>query len=111
MRTACSSNRHGGVSYPGGLLTRGAYLGGLLPRGVSYLGDVPCDLSHHAFDVTCMLPPHQLKPTNSAAAYILLAGHVTCKASWDTTLPRTEFLTHTSENITLPQTSFVGGKN
>ena len=25
--------------------------------------------------------------------------------------PWTEFLTHTSENITLPQTSFAGGKN
>ena len=25
--------------------------------------------------------------------------------------PRTEFLTHASENITLPQTSFAGGKN
>ena len=48
-------------------------------------GGVPCDLSHHAFDVTCMLLPHQLRPTNSAAAYILLVGHVTCKACWDTT--------------------------
>ena len=37
----------------------------------------PCDLSHHAFDVTCMLPPHQLRPTNSAAPYIVLVGHVT----------------------------------
>ena len=50
----------------------------------------------------------------------------TCKACWDTTcnacweithLPPppsplwTEFLTHTSENITLPQTSFAGGNN
>ena len=25
--------------------------------------------------------------------------------------PRTEFLTHASENITLPQTSFAGGNN
>ena len=51
--------------------------------GVPALGGeqgVPCDLCHHAFDVTCMLPPHQLRPTNSAAAYILLVGHVTCKA-------------------------------
>ena len=63
---------------------------------------MPCDLSHHAFDVTCMLPPHQLRPTNSAAAYILLVGHVTCKACWDTP-PRTEFLTHACENITFRQ--------
>ena len=52
-----------GVSAPGGCLLQGC----LLPQG-----GVPCDLSHHAFDVTCMLPAHQLRPTNSAAAYILL---------------------------------------
>ena len=41
-----------------------------------------------------------------------------CKACWDTTCihaeiapPRTEFLTHASENITLPQTSFAGDNN
>ena len=40
----------------------------------------------------------------------------TCKACWDTTCNAcwntplwTEFLTHTTENITLPQTSFAGG--
>ena len=33
-----------------------------------------------------------------------------CNACWDTTpLVSTEFLTHASENITLPQTSFAGG--
>ena len=48
---------------------------------------VPRDLPHHVFDVTYMLPPHQLRPTNSAAAYILLVGHVTCKACWDTPPP------------------------
>ena len=35
-----------------------------------------------------------------------------CKACWDTTTPLwTEFLTHATENITLPQTSFAGGNN
>ena len=58
---------------------------------------VPCDLSHHAFDVTCMLLPHQLRPNNGAAAYILLVGHVTCKACWDTP-PYGQ--TDTCENIT-----------
>ena len=57
---------------------------------VSAQGDVPCDLSHHAFDVTCMLPPHQLRHINSAPVYILLPGHVTCKACWDTPLLLTE---------------------
>ena len=32
-----------------------------------------------------------------------------CNACWDTPLPWTEFLTHASENITLPQTSFAAG--
>ena len=110
----------GGVLSPRGvyLLPGGrgvsAWGGGCLPRGVVSAGGgcVSCDLSHHAFDVTCMLPPHQLRLTSSAAAYILLVGHVTCKACWDTHPPLwTEFLTHAYENITLPQTSFAGGKN
>ena len=79
----------GGFSIPGGVLhPRGVlHPGGVLhPRGGSPSGGVPCDLSHHAFDVTCMLPPHQLRHTNCAPAYIL-PGHVTCNASWDTHPP------------------------
>ena len=30
-----------------------------------------CDLSHHAFDVTCMLPPHQLSVSTCSAPYIV----------------------------------------
>ena len=46
---------------------------GVSDRGVVCpQGRVPCDLSHQSFDVTCMLPPHQLRPTNSAVAYIVL---------------------------------------
>ena len=60
-------------------------MGGVCPGwGVSAQGVVPCDLSHHAFDVTFMLPPHQLRPSSSAATYILLVSHVTCKAYWHT---------------------------
>ena len=40
-------------------------------------GGVPCDLSHHAFDVTCILSPHQLRASSYAPAYILVT-HVTC---------------------------------
>ena len=59
--------------------------GACMAGGVSAReGCVPCELSHHAFDVTCMLSPHQLRASNNAAAYILLVGHVTCKACWDT---------------------------
>ena len=64
----------GGHAWQGGMRGRGACVaGGHVWRG----GAWPCDLSHHAFDVTCMLSPHQLRPTNSAAPYIVLVGHVT----------------------------------
>ena len=93
MRTARSLTmvcvRGGGYLTWGGVWPRGC-----LTQGMSDLGGVPYDLSHHAFDVTCMLPPHQLRPTSSAAAYILLVGHVTCKACWDTKPP----LPHCEQN-------------
>ena len=76
---ACPEGPAMGVPAQGGTCLGGTCLGGCLPRGL------PCDLSHHAFDATCMLSHHQLRPTNSAVAYILLVGHVTCKACWDTT--------------------------
>ena len=59
-----------GALHPGGVLcpSRGV----LHPGGFSIQGGVPCDLSHHAFDVTCMLSPNQLRLTNSAAAYIVV---------------------------------------
>ena len=79
----------GGVC-PGGVFPRGGHLPrgwvsarGCLPRGLSAQGiggnrlprgcllGVSCDLSHHAFDVTCMLLPHQLSVSTSAAAYIV----------------------------------------
>ena len=86
--------------------------GGCLPRGVCSWGvpawgvgvpawGVPCDLSHHAFDVTCMLPSHQLRLITSAAAYIVF-GHVTCGACRDTTPspPLVDRMTDTCKNIT-----------
>ena len=33
---------------------------------------VPCDISHHAFDVTCMLSLLQLRLKSNAAAYIVV---------------------------------------
>ena len=79
-----------GFLHPGGFSIHGgdSPSGGVLhPGGSPYRGGVPCDISHHAFNVTCMLPPHQLRHINSAPAYILLPGHVTCKACWDTHPP------------------------
>ena len=87
-----------------------------LPRGVpawevSAWGGMPCDLSHNAFDVTCMLSLHQLRLITSAGAYIVL-GHVTCEACWDTHPPTpVDRTTDTCKNITLPQTTFADGNN
>ena len=60
-----------GVPANGGYLSRGGVTcpGGTCP--VVPAGGVSCDLSHHAFDVTCMLPPNQLSVSTSAAAYIV----------------------------------------
>ena len=56
----------------GGFLPRGYLPGGYLPGGYLPGGEgLSCDLSHHAFDVTCMLPPLQLSVSTSAAAYIV----------------------------------------
>ena len=69
--------------------------GCMVARGHVWLlgGCVQCDLSHHAFDVTCMLPPHQLRLIPSAAAYIVF-GHVTMHA------PPVERMTDMCKNIT-----------
>ena len=79
-----------GGSARGGACRGGSAKGGCACWGGSARGGIPCDLSHHAFDVTCLLPPHQLRHINSAPAYILLPGHVTCKACWDTHPPPCE---------------------
>ena len=80
-----------GVCFPGGVCPGGvvAVEGGVCPGGI------PCDLSHHAFDVTCMLSCHQLRLMTSAAAYIVF-GHVTCGACWNTTPPVDEWSRNTT---------------
>ena len=65
--------------------------------GFSIPGGVPCDLSHHAFDVTCMLSPHQLRLTNSAAPYIVVV-----QGMMGYPLPVNR-ITDTCKNITFPQ--------
>ena len=81
-RRACVAGGHAwqrGACMTGGMCGRGRMCGGgsVCGGNVWQGGAWPCDLSHHAFDVTCMLPPHQLRPTNSATPYIVLVGHVT----------------------------------
>ena len=66
-----------GGCLPGGCLSRGVSVGGCLPGGV------PCDLSHHAFDVTCILSLLQLRLKSNAAAYIVVVMWPG-KACWDT---------------------------
>ena len=43
--------------------------GGHTWQGGCIPGWCTCDLSHNAFDVTCMLSPHQLRVNTNAAAY------------------------------------------
>ena len=71
---------------------------GVLHLGGLHLGGIPCDLSHHAFDVTCMLSPHQLRPTNSAAAYIVVV-----QGMMGYPPPPVNRITDTCQNITFPQ--------
>ena len=72
------------MSAPGGVCSGGVCSGGyLLQGGACPWEGIPCDPSHHAFDVTCMLSCHQLRLITSAGAYIVF-GHVTCGACWDT---------------------------
>ena len=104
MRTACALTIRGivcpvGVSAgEGGVCPVGvsAREGGVCPGGcVSAKGGVPCDLSHHAFDVTCMLSQHQVSVNTNAAAYIQVhAGiHHPLWTEWQTGV----------KNITFPQ--------
>ena len=63
-----------GGTCPGGLPAHGGAClgqGGTCPGGWVPVQGVSCDLSHHAFDVTYMLPPHQQSVSTSAAAYIV----------------------------------------
>ena len=63
---------------------------GSVPRNVPR-GGVPCNLSHNAFHVTCMLS-QQLRVNTNAAAYMVLVGLATCDWSitcWDTPPPPT----------------------
>ena len=57
-------------------------------------------------------PPPQPPPPETCCKACWDTTYNTCNACWDTTNPLwTEFLTHTCENITLPQTSFACGNN
>ena len=71
MRTARALTIQGGGVFWGRGPAQGSLPRGCLSRGV------PCDLSHHAFDVTYMLSQHQLSVYTNAAAYIVVVGHVT----------------------------------
>ena len=92
----------GGCTCWGEYMPGGTWPGGGLPRWVPAWG-VSCDLSHHAFDVTCMLTPHLLSVSTCAAPYSVtqvLAG-----------IHPPNRMTDRCKNITLPQTSFAVGKN
>ena len=96
-----------GVYLPGGCTCLGVYLpGGCTCLGMYLLGGVP------AWGCTC--PGVYLPGGCVHARRVYLPGGVpaqggTCPGTPPS--PWTEFLTHASENITLTQTSFAGGKN
>ena len=67
----------------------------------------------HAPNHAC--PPHRMLPATMhvppATTHAPPRNHACPPAMTHSPPPRTEFLTHASENITLPQTSFASGKN
>ena len=79
-------------------------------------GGVPCDLSHNAPDVTCLLSRHQLMGLAWCSCLYTAApvhhgkGHMGpplgIKLDW-----QTDWQTNTTENITFPQTTYAGGNN
>ena len=56
--------------------------------------------------------PWMQTPLDAYPLWKQTPSHVTCDACWETNPPLlwTEGMTHACENITLPQTSFAGGK-
>ena len=81
MRTTTLLTIGGRGVCPGGCLPRGCLPRGVSAQGVSAWGCVcpggrgwSCDLSHHAFDVTCMPPPHQLSVSTCTDPYIVWPG-------------------------------------
>ena len=76
---------------------------------------VPCDLSHNALDVTCLLSRHQLTGV-AWCSCLYTAAHASWERShgppspwilWDR-VGKTDWQTNRSENITFPQTTHVG---
>ena len=101
----------GHVWLPGGMCGLGGCMvarGGVCGcrGGCAWLpgGCMPCDLCHHAFDVTCMLSLLQLRLNRNAAAYIVLV-------MWHARPPPGKNCWHMLLKI-LPCPNFVaGGKN
>ena len=78
LTDACENITLHQTSFTGGNKIYANRINKVMPSWVPY---------YYSLLATCMLPPHQLRHINSALAYILLPGHVTCKACWDTTAP------------------------
>ena len=81
------------------------YLGGVCLGGwVSAWVGVSCGLSHHTFDVTCMLSLLQLRMKSNAAAYIVLVMWPD-KECWNTPPPCGQNSWHTLVK-TLPSRNY-----
>ena len=111
--TVCRSLLLGGCTWswgvvPGGVPGLGVWSQGGVPswswRGIPGLGGVPV----WSRGCTCLVLG------GVVPGVLAWSGGCTWSregCTWSGTPPRTEFLTHASEIITLPETSFAGGKN
>ena len=83
-------------------------------QNMHIVGGVPCDQSHNALDVTCLLSKHQLMGLACYSCLYTAAAPVHHgKVTWEPPPQKswTDRLTNMCENITFPQTTYAGGKN
>ena len=76
-------------------------------RGGSYAQPPGCRPSWIQILSGCT-PPQMQTPTDADPLWMQTPGHAACDACWEAN-PLVNRVTHKGKNITLPQTSFVGG--
>ena len=61
--------------------------------------------------IPCLPNPPDADPSEGKPPWMQTPDHVTCNACWESIPHSANRMTDTRKNITLPQTSFAGGKN